>query len=279
MAAQNKLTADTAEAICEFARQGLPVGRAAALVGVHRVTAQRWMREGAAEIAEAADGDDELGPRAAFALSFDAARAEFLLGLSASWQAAIKRKDANVAKAVQVRMASASPDEFSERRVIRTVDQTTTLAGQISVSRFDAMTDDELHAEREKIAARRDAAQAGAAGDDWQAAAVRMPGQDKDEDQPERAAEEKTSTVENPKRSVSTRKPGTATKGSGDGGLAQKISPTRARNSNASVVDGPSDVQTDGTAPEHGEGGVSFAGAPPSPPFPTSADDDEDTKL
>lgn len=274
MAAQNKLTADTAEAICEFARQGLPVGRAAALVGVHRVTAQRWMREGAAEIAEAADGDDELGPRAAFALSFDAARAEFLLGLSASWQAAIKRKDANVAKAVQVRMASASPDEFSERRVIRTVDQTTTLAGEISVSRFAAMTDDELHAERSKIAARRDAAQACAGADSWQAAAVRMPGQETDEDQPERAAGENNSTVEKPKRSVSTRKPQSRGLGVDDGGLSQKNIPTRARNSNASVEDGPVVMVPAEPAPEHGEGG-GLAGPSPSPPLPAPAVDEE----
>ena len=229
MAAKSKLTADTAEAICEYARQGLPVGRAAALVNVHRVTAQRWMREGAAEIAEAADDDDELGPRAAFAISFDAARAEYLLGLSAAWQSAIARKEPHVAKCIQVMMASQAPDEYSERRVIRTVDQTTKLEGQISVSRFDTMTTDDLNAEREKIMARRDAAQAGAGSDSWQSAAVRTPHQGTEEDQLERAAGENISTVENPKRSLSTRKSGRGTKGFGDHGLSEKNMPSRAR--------------------------------------------------
>ena len=276
MAAQSKLTDETAEAICEFARQGLPVGRAAALVGVHRVTAQRWMREGAAEIAEAADDGDELGPRAAFALSFDAARAEFLLGLSASWQAAIKRKDANIAKAVQVRMASASPDEFSERRVIRTVDQTTTLAGEISVSRFDSMTIDDLNAERERILARRDAAQAGAGADSWQAAAVRTPHQVGEEDLSERAAEENNSTVEKPIRSVSNRKTRVGGLGGDDPGLSEKNISTRARSSlNAPVAAEEAEFVAAALAPGAADGGAGLAG--PAPPSPLS--DDDETEL
>ena len=117
-----KLNDDLAEQICGFARQGLPVGRAAALVGVHRVTAQAWLAAGAneiAEIAEAGDGDAELGPRAEFAISFEAARAEYLLGLSAAWQAAVARRDAGTATAVQNMLAVRAPDEWSDRRATR----------------------------------------------------------------------------------------------------------------------------------------------------------------
>ena len=276
MARATKLTDAISDAICAHARQGMPLVRAAALARVNRVTAWRWQSEGAAEI-DAADDDAELGLRARFALNYGEARASYLLELSDAWKGAIKRKDANTAKQIQSMLSSQSPDEFSERRATRSVNQHTTLSGDVTVGRFATMSTEDLDAEREKIAARRDAAQAGAGADCWQAAAVRMPGQDKDEDQPGRAAGENNSTVENPKRSVSTRRTQSGALAVGDHGLAQKISPTRARASDASVEDGPSDVQTDGTAPEHGEGGVSFAGAPPSPPFPTSADDDETT--
>ena len=243
-----KLNTATAAAMVANAKLGLPIGRASALAGVHRCTAMRWLAQGAAEIDAAGDDEDgELTLRARFSIDFESARASYLLGLVTKWQERIDKQDFNTAKVVAAMMASQAPDEYSERRATRT--QHTTLTGDVTVGRFDGMTDDDLHAERSKIIARRDAAQAGAAGaDSWQAAAVRMPGQDKDEDQPERAAEEKTSTVENPKRSVSTRKPGTATKGFGDGGSPQNISPTRARVSGAPVVEaGRSDVQTDWT--------------------------------
>ena len=230
MARPTKLTAELAEEICEYARKGLPVRRAAALVGVHRVSAQRWMRQGALEIAEAADDDGELTPQAAFAISFDAARAEYLLGLSAAWQSAIARKEPHVAKCIQVMMASQAPDEYSERRVTRTVDQTTTLAGEIRVSRFDTMTDDDLRGERSKIAARVAAGEAGAGAASWQDAAVRMPSSPVGtEDAPGPAAGKNNSTVEKPIRSVSNRKTRVGALGVDDPGLSQKISSTRAR--------------------------------------------------
>ena len=271
MAAKSKLTAELAEAMCEYARQGLPVGRAAALVGIHRVTAQHWMSIGAAEIAEAGDDDDDLGPRAAFAISFDAARAEYLLGLSAAWQAAVARKDPNTPKVIATMLASVSPDEYSERRATRT--QHTTLTGDVTVGRFATMSTDDLNAARAKIVARRDAAQAGAADDCWQSAAVRMPRQGTDEDRHGPAAGKNNSTVGNPGSESQTRKTQSGGLGGDDPGVSQKNISSRARSSNASVEDGPSDVQTDGPAPEHGEGGATFAGAPPSPP------DDEDLSL
>ena len=119
MAPPLKLTDDVAEQMCGFARQGLPVGRAAAMCGIHRVSAMRWLSQGATEIAEAGDDDGDLGPRAAFAISFEAARAEYLLGLSAAWQAAVARRDADTATAVANMLAVRAPDEFSDRRATR----------------------------------------------------------------------------------------------------------------------------------------------------------------
>ena len=270
-----KLTDAVSETICTHARAGMPLNRAAALARINRITAWRWMNEGAAEI-DAADDDVELGPRARFALNYGEARAAYLLELASAWKGAVDKKDANTAKVIAAMLSSQSPDEFSERRATRT--QHTTLTGDVTVGRFDTMSDDDLNAEREKIAARRDAAQAGAADDSWQSAAVRMPSPVGEEDIPERAAEENISTVEKSDSGSITCKTRVGAKGVGDHGLAQKNTATRARDSNASVEDGPSDVQTDGTAPEHvGEGGVSVAGALPSPPFPASADDDETT--
>ena len=276
-----KLTDKVSEIICQHARAGLPLRRAAAMAGVNRITAWRWETQGATEIDQVGDDDDAvLSPRAIFSLAFGQARAAYLAELNAAWKSAIAGKDSNRAKAIQTMLAAVSPDEFSERRATRTIDQHTTMSGDVTVGRFDAMSDDDLHAEREKILARRDADKAGAGADCWQSAAVRTPHQGTEEDQPERAAGENNSTVKKRQSGSRNRKPGTATKGFGDHDLAEKISPTRARTSDASVVDGPSGVQTDGTAPEHaGEGGVSVAGAPPSPPFPTSADDDEEVKL
>ena len=263
--------------MCGFARQGLPIGRAASLAGCHRASAMRWMSLGAAEIAEAGDDADELGPRAAFALDFEAARAEYLLGLATEWEAAIKRKDANTAKVIAGMLSSQSPDEYSERRAVRSVDQRTTLAGEISVSRFDSMSTDDLNREREKIMARRDAAQAGAGSDSWQAA-VAMPRQGTDEDRPEPAVGENNSTPEKSKRSLSTRKPQVGGVSVDDLDVSQKNTATRARSSDVSVEAVQSDVQTDGPAPGHAGEGGGFAGPSPSPPLPASADDEE-TKL
>ena len=280
MTRPTKLTDRVSEIICQHARAGLPLRRAAAMAGICRITAWRWETQGATEIDQVGDdGDDELGPRARFSLAFGQARAEYLAELNAAWKSAIAAKDSNRAKAIQTMLAAVSPDEFSERRATRTIDQHTTLTGDVTVGRFDSMTTDDLHAEREKILARRDAAQAGAGSDSWQAAAVRTPHQGTEEDQPERAAGENNSTPEKPKRSVSTIKRDRGPLAVGDDDLAQKISPTRARVSGAPVEAGRSDVQTDLPAPGHvGGGGVSVAGAPPSPPL-SQPDDDEATKL
>ena len=241
MARPTKLTAELAEEICEYARKGLPIRRAAALVGVHRVSAQRWMRQGALEIAEAADDDGELTPQAAFAIAFDAARAEFLLGLSTAWQAAIKRKDANVAKAVQVMMASQSPDEYSERRVVRTVDQKMALTGDIGVGRFAEMSDAELTGERQRIEARRAAAEA-QPDDDWREAVAQRPAPAGGDIVPGPAPGEKNPEPGNPQSGSQTIKSQTRGFSGDDHALPQNISPTRARilrNSDASVEDGP----------------------------------------
>ena len=171
-----KLNPDLADQMCGFARQGMPIGRAAALAGCHRVTVQAWMREGAIEIGEAGDDDAELGPRAEFALSFGAARAEYLLKLNTQWQAAIARKDHNVANVIAAMLASQAPDEYSERRATRTVDQRTTLAGEIGVTRFASMSTEDLEGEHQRIQARRTAAKA-QHGDDWREAMVDRPGQ------------------------------------------------------------------------------------------------------
>ena len=286
MTRPTKLTDQVSEIICQHARAGLPLRRAAALANVNRVTAWRWEAQGAAEIDQAPDDGAELGPHARFALACGQARAEYRAELTTAWKAAITRKDANGAKAVQVMLASVSPDEFSERRATRTIDQHTTMSGDVTVNRFASMSAEELDTERSKIAARIDAAQALGADDSWRAAAVRMPGQGTEEDRPESAVGENNSTAEKPKRSLSTRKLVGGLNPQADPGLSQENITTRARASNASVVDGPSVLVPGGSAPDHGEGGVS-AGASPSPPLPASidpakflaADDDEETKL
>ena len=175
MGRPTKLTPKVAASICAYATKGLPLARAAVLEGCHRVTAQRWLAQGAAEIADAAD-DAELSVFAQFAIDFESARAGYLMKLSEQWQAAIDEGDHNVAKAVQVMMASQSPDEYSERRVTRSVDQRTTLTADVSVNRFSDMTSDELATERKQIEARREATEIDVDDDaDWRSAAVRLP--------------------------------------------------------------------------------------------------------
>ena len=96
--------------------------------------------------------------------------------LSEQWQAAIDEGCHNTAKAIQVMMASQSPDEYSERRVTRSVDQRTTLTADVAVSRYSAMTSDELATERDLIEARREETEIDVADDaDWRSAAVRLP--------------------------------------------------------------------------------------------------------
>ena len=272
--------------MCEFARKGLPIGRAAALVGIHRVTAQSWLSQGAIEIAEAGDEDGELGPRAAFAISFEAARAEYIVALNAAWQAAIARKDPNVAKAVAVMLASVSPDEYSERRVVRSVDQRTQVSGEIGVSRFSTMSAEDLSQEREKIAARLDA-QALGQDDDWRAAAVRLPGEVRAEDIDPATPLDENPTWEKSERSLSTRKPRSGALPGDEPGFSHKNIPSRALASlNVPVVDDPADVVATGSAPgTTGEGGV-LSDALPSPGLPASIDpakflagEDDETKL
>ena len=274
MTKPSKLTAETAEAMCEFARQGLPAGRAAALVGVHRVTAQRWMREGAAEIAEAADDAEDLGPRAAFAISFESARAEYLLSLSAAWRAAIERKDGNVAKAIQVMMASVSPDEFSERRATRTVDQRVAMQADLTVSRFAEMSVGDLHAARQRIADRRGAAKV-EDGDDWRTAVADRPGPAGGDIDPGPPSEEKNSVPDNPQNGSQRRKSEIGGFTGAEPGLSQNISPTRARVPGASVEDDQLEsVVAARSTPVHG-GEVELTRT--TSPFPP--DDDADWKL
>ena len=208
-----------AEAICEYARKGLPLARAAVLEGVHRVSAQRWLAQGAAEIADAGD-DAELTIFAQFAIDFEAARAGYLLKLSEQWQAAIKGKDANTAKVIAAMLSSVSPDEYSERRVVRSVDQTVTMTADVNVSRFADMTADELASERDLIEARREATEGDAADDaDWRSAAVRLPSS---------TGKEKPAAgnLDSGSRTV---KPEVGGLAANERGSRQDISPTRAR--------------------------------------------------
>ena len=169
-----RLTPDLADRICEYARQGMPLARSSVLCGVHRVTALRWLTQGAAEIAERDETGDEgeLPIRAQFAIDFENARAGYLLGLATKWEKFISEGDYNSAKAVQTMMSSQSPDEFSERRVTKTIDQKVAMSAELSVNRFAAMTAEELGEERAKIEARRSATEI-EGDDDWRQAAVR----------------------------------------------------------------------------------------------------------
>ena len=214
------------------------------MCGVHRVTVQRWMSQGAVEIAEAAEGGDddaELGPRAEFALAFETARAGYLLELSEAWKTAISKRDANTAKVVATMLASVSPDEFSERRVVRTVDQKTTLAGEIGVTRFTEMSVEALDAERERIQARRAAAKA-QPDDDWRDAAVKRPGPPGEDIDPAPRPGEKTPASADPGSGSQTRKLNLGALPGHDRGSTTNISPTRARTLNASVEDDKADV-------------------------------------
>ena len=249
----------------------------------------RWMSLGAAEIADADAGDDagELGPRAAFALDFEAARAEYLLGLARSWQAAIKRRDSNTAKVIAGMLSSQSPDEYSERRVVRSVDQRTQVSGDVTISRFASMSTEDLAIERSKIAARLDAAQALGADDSWRAAAVRLPRQVLEEDIDPATPLDENPTLEKFQSGSRTRKLGGGALPLDDPGLSQENISTRARVPGASVADGPSVLVPDVSAPDHAsEGGVPPPGASPSLALPPELDpakflaaDDEETKL
>ena len=240
MAQPLKLNAERAAAMVANAELGLPIGRAAALAGVHRCTAMRWLSQGAAEIAEAGDDDDddggELGLRAQFSIDFEAARAAYLLGLATKWQERIDKQDYNTAKAIQVMMASQSPDEYSERRATRTVDQKTTLAGEIGVTRYGSMTDVELDAERQRIQARRDAAEA-QDGDDWRAAAVNPPGPAGGEIDPGPGPGKNVPTAGKPDSGSITCKPASGALPARVDGSPQNIPPTRARASFADQDD------------------------------------------
>ena len=215
----SKLTPKVAEAICAYATKGLPLARSAVLQGVHRVSAQRWLAQGAAEIADAAD-DAELSVFAQFAIDFESARAGYLLGLATKWQESIDEGDYNTAKAIQIMMASQSPDEYSERRATRTVDQRTTMTAEVSVSRFADMTSDELATERDQIEARREATEIDAADDaDWRQSAVRLPA----------SPEKENIQAGNPESGSRTVKSEVGGLAVNDPGSPHDISPTRAR--------------------------------------------------
>ena len=278
-----KLTPETAEAMCGYARQGLPAGRAAAMCGIHRVTAQRWLREGAIEISEAGDGDTALGPRAEFATSFEAARAAFLLGLATKWQECIDKQDYNTAKAIQVMLASQSPDEYSERRATRTVDQRVAMQADLTVNRFASMSADDLDAERQRIAGRIDAAQALGGDEDWRAAAVRLPRQEGDDDGPDPAVGKNNLLAENLHSGSQTRKTQSGALPAVRPASPENILPSRAQVSGASVADDQAEfVVAAGLTPDHtgGDEVATYAVASSPPLLPAlAADDDDETKL
>ena len=276
MTGPTKLTNAVSEIICQHARAGLPLRRAAAMAGVNRITAWRWETQGATEIDQVGDDDDaELGPRALFSLAYGQARAEYLAELNAAWKSAIAGKDSNRAKAIQIMLAAVSPDEFSVRRATRSVNQTTTLQGEIGVTRFAEMSTEDLDAERQRIAARRTAARV-EDGDDWRGAVADRPGPAGGDIDPAPAAEEKNLSAVNPERSLSNRK-------SQVGGLPavspaspENILPSRARDLSAPVVDDQAEfVVAAQSTPAH-SGGEELTRT--SPPFPPD-DDDEDTQL
>ena len=212
----------------------MPLNRAAALAGVNRITAWRWQTEGAAEI-DAGDDDDELGMLARFSLDYGAARAAYLLELSEAWKEAVVRKDGNVAKAIQTMMAAISPDEFSERRATRSINQTTTLAGEIGVSRFGSMSAEELTAEREMIQARHDAA-APLPADDWRSAVVQLPGPAGGDSETPAPSEKKTPVPGKPESGSRTRKSGNGALPARNQDFPRNISPTRARSPYARAI-------------------------------------------
>ena len=226
-----KLTKALAETMSQHARQGLPIGRAAAISGIHRVTAMRWLREGASEIDQAED-DADLSPRAQFAITFERARAEYVLGLNVAWRKAVKGKDANLAKSVAAMLASVSPDEYSERRVVRTIDLK--VSGNLAVSRYSTMSAEDLDAERSRIEQRRKAT---AGDDDWRGTAARLPGQCSDDAGPER----KNPTVEIVDSGSINRKSQITPLPADDGGSSGNISPSRTRASLPAGIDGTID--------------------------------------
>ena len=229
MAPPSKLTPALAKEMCGYASQGLPIGRSAALVGVHRVTAMRWKREGGSEIAEAADDyDAEMGLRGQFAIDFDAARAGYLLKLTVQWQAAVDEGDHHVAKVIAAMLASQAPDEYSERRATRHVDQRTTLTGDVTVNRFASMSAEDLDAERQRIEARRAASQ-NQDDADWRAAAVRLPRPAGDEDAPGPVPEENDHPAEKRGSGSIKRKSEIGGLPGDDQALSDNITPTRAR--------------------------------------------------
>ena len=284
------LTDELSKTVCEYAAEGMPLGRATALVGVNRTTAWRWVREGEAEIDAAGDDGGELGPRGQFALDYGSARAGYLRRLNAQWEAAIKRKDYNTAKAVQVMLASQSPDEFSERRATRSINQTTTLQGEIGVARFATMSDVELTAERERMEARRAAAKA-QPDDDWREAMVDRPGPAGGGiDDPAPVPVEKNPISAIADSGSTNRKIRAGAKGVDDYASPQNIFPTRARPSLDAPVEADEAVVVDvKSAPGHTGGGEGSGSPSPSPsPLPASLDpskfltgddDDDDTTL
>ena len=274
MAQPLKLTPELSKTVCEYAAQGMPLGRATALVGVNRVTAWRWVREGEAEIeAFGEEGEAELGSRGQFALDVGRARAGYLLKLNAQWEAAIKAKNPNLAKAVQVMLASQAPDEFSERRATRSIDQRTTLTGEVTTTnRYASMSGDDLDAEHQKITERIAAGKGRADDADWRAAAVRPPGQVEDVTVPG----ENNATVGKAYSGSRNRKAGSGALAGDDHASTQNISATRARDPGESVAASPSYVVGEEQAPgAHGER-VSFGEAPSRHPIPV---DGEDTSL
>ena len=272
MARPLKLNPAMAEAMCAHAELGLPIGRASALAGIHRCTAMRWLREGASEIDAITDDDDaDLSLRGRFAIDFEAARATYLLGLATKWQERIDKQDYNTAKAIQVMLASQSPDEYSERRATRTVDQRVAMQADLTVSRYAEMSVEDLDAERSRISARRAAAQADA-GDDWQDAVVKRHAPAGEDIDPGPPSEEKTPEPDNPQSGSQKRKSEIGGFSGDDHGSTENISPTRARPSNAPVVADAESVVA-ALAPEHdGEADLTRAASP----FPPG---DEDTQL
>ena len=138
-----KLTDEALAAIATDIRAGIPEGSAAARQRVGQRTLQEWLQRGADDI----DGDEPGSIYAAAFLEIEHARADLVAGKVAQLNTALAAggKDADG----QVRgllsfLAMRFPDEWSEKRVGRTIDST---VRTVDTGSGEARTREEIDAE------------------------------------------------------------------------------------------------------------------------------------
>ena len=137
-----KLNDRALAAITADIRAGLPEGSAAARQRIGQRTLQDWLSRGAADIAA-----DEDSIYAEAYLEVEHARADLVAGkveqLNAALEVGGKDADGTVRGIMSFLMAR-FPDEWSEKRVGRTIDQTTRT---VDAGSGEARTRDEIDAE------------------------------------------------------------------------------------------------------------------------------------